>query len=305
MVETIRRLRMRLITRGDMDGLTCYVLLSEMEDIEDVVFVHPKDMQDGKWDVGPGDIIANLPYHKNCSMWFDHHVSELRRLPEDKTIKGKFGEAASAAQLIYEYYDDPKLKKFERLVEETNKMDSAQLDVDDVLNPMGYSLLFYTIDPRTGLGAYKEYFMKLGGWIKTKSLEEILEIPEVKKRTDRVLKEQDRFLEILKAHSRLDGNVIITDLRGQKDLPAGNRFLIYTLYPHGNVSVRIFDGREGQFVAVAVAHNIFNKTCNSNIGQLLSHYGGGGHVGAGTVQFPTEEADEHIGEIIGRLKSNG
>ncbi len=296
---------MRLITRGDMDGLTCYVLISEMEDIVDVLFAHPKDMQNGNWDVREGDIIANLPYHPNCSMWFDHHTSEVHRLTSGTHIKGKHGEAPSAAQLVYEFYNSPVLKKYERLVDETNKMDSAMVDIDDVLDPAGYTLLFYTIDPRTGFGTYKDYFKKLATWIKTLALEDILEIPEVKERCERVVREQDEFLEVLKQYSRVDGNVIVTDLRGLKDLPAGNRFLVYTLFPDTNVSVRIFDGKAGEFTVAALGHNIFNKTCNTDLGLLLAEYGGGGHAGAGTVQFPITEADAGIAEIIERLKANG
>lgn len=296
---------MRIITRGDLDGLTCAVLIKEMEDVSDVVFVHPRELQDGKVEVKEGDIIANLPYDPRCEMWFDHHVSEEQRVKPPDSLPGAHGEAPSAARLIYDYYDDPKLAKFERLVEETDRMDSAHLNVDDVVDPKGYVLLFYTIDPRTGLGQFQDYFNRLVDLIRTQPVDDVLEDPEVKERSQRILAEQELFGQFLQKHSRLDGNVVVTDIRNEKDQPKGNRFLIYTLFPDCNVSLRIFDGKGGQNVVGAIGHNIFNRTCKTNVGELCAEYGGGGHVGAGTVQFSHDEADAKLAEIIEKMKAAG
>lgn len=296
---------MRLITRGDLDGLTCAVLLKEMEDIKQIVFVHPREIQDGNADIREGDIIANLPFDPRCEMWFDHHISEEQRVQPPAGMRGAHGEAPSAARLIYDYYDDPKLKRFERLVEETDRMDSAHLNVDDVVDPQGYVLLFYTIDPRTGLGKFQEYFNRLVDLIRTRPVDAVLEDPEVKERARRILDEQEGFGAFLKEHSRLEGNVVITDVRGLKDQPKGNRFLIYTQFPECNVSLRIFDGKEGKNIVGALGHNIFNRTCKTNVGELCAEYGGGGHVGAATVQFPHAEADARLAEIVEKLKTNG
>lgn len=295
----------RLITRGDSDGLVCAVLLSTVEKINKILFVHPKDMQDGKVDVGPADIIANLPFNPNCGIWFDHHISEEERVSVKAEFKGSYGLAPSAARLIYNYYNHPKLKRFEALVAETDKMDSAQLRIEDVIAPKGYMLLFFTIDPRTGLGRFQEYFLKLVEYLKIFTIEEILEKPEVKERVEKMLAEQEAFQDLLLKYTRLEENVIFTDLRGLEEVPAGNRFLIYTLFPEGNVSVRVFHGKDRKNVVVAVAHSIFNRTSRTNIGHLLGEYGGGGHRGAGTVQFPIDEAEFKTEEIIQRLKQDG
>ncbi len=296
---------MRLVTRGDLDGLTCAVLIKTMEKIEEILFVHPRDIQDGKADIKKGDIIANLPYDPRCSMWFDHHVSEAQRVQPPADLAGRFADAPSAARVVFEYYDDPKLDRFVRLVEETDRMDSAHLNVDDVVDPKGYVLLFYTIDPRTGLGRFEDYFKRLVDLIRSEPVDAVLEDPEVKERSRKILEQQERFASFLRDHSRQDENVIITDLRGCDDPPQGNRFLIYTLFTDANVSVRIFPGKGGQNIVGALGHNIFNRTCKTNVGELCATYGGGGHAGAGTVQFSHDEADAKIAEIVAKLKSAG
>lgn len=312
---------MRLITRGDMDGLTCTVFLTLMEKIDEIKFTHPKDLQDGRVEITSDDIIANLPYHPHCAMWFDHHLSEEKALEGIGSFKGKYGLAPSAARLIYDYYQHPArggseetlqgrpgrpdLKRFEELLEATDRMDSAQLTVEDVTNPTRYILLLYTLDPRTGLGKFQDYFLKLVAWIKKHPIEEILKFPEVKTRCDRILTDQERFKQALLQHSRQEANVIITDFRGVGDLPIGNRFLIYTLFPRGNISIRLFDGKDRKFVVAALGHSIFNRTSNTNIAQLLRKYGGGGHRGAGTCQLSLEEAEGKIAEIIQQMKADG
>lgn len=292
---------MRLITRGDMDGLTCAVFFSLMENIEEIIFTHPKDIQDRRIKVTSNDIIANLPYHPDCGMWFDHHISE-GKIEKLKSFKGNYGLAPSAARLVYEYYHRPELKRFEELLTATDRMDSAQLTITDVTNPERYILLLYTLDPRTGLGRFKEYFLQLVDWIKQYPVEKILDFPEVKTRCDRILAEQERFKQALQQHSRLINNVIVTNFCNIKDLPVGNRFLIYTLFPQGNISVRIFDGKDKKFIVLALGHNIFNRTSKVNIGKLLVEYGGGGHRGAGTCQLSPEEAPEKITQIIKQIK---
>ncbi|TET39509.1 MAG: exopolyphosphatase [Planctomycetota bacterium] len=292
---------MRLVTRGDLDGLTCAVLLSTMEDIEEIFFVHPKDLQDGSVDIRKDDVIANLPYHPNCALWFDHHISEAE-VAEEAKFEGEYGPAPSAARLIYEYYSDSKLHRFTELVSETDRMDSANLTPDDVTNPQRFVALLYTLDPRTGYGAFKEYFMELIELLKEKSIEEILEIPVVKGRVERMQEDVETYAELIQKHSRLDGNVIVIDLRGMRKRPTGNRFLEYTLYPMANVSVRSFDGKDEEFVVVAVGHSIFNRTCSADVGNMLKEYGGGGHSRVGSCQLSYEEADGKILEIISRLK---
>ncbi len=295
---------MRLITRTDLDGLTCAVFVTIMEKIDEVVFAEAKAMQDGKVTVTDHDIIANLPYHPNCALWFDHHTSQEHQSTHD--YRGRFAVAPSCARVIYDFYQQPEeLKKFEELLKETDRVDSANLTIDDVLNPKGWVLLSYTLDPRSGLAEFEDYFQRMIGWIQTLPVNEILQLPEVKSKVDKYLADQDAFKEALLKYSRQDGNVIITDPRNVDKMPAGNRFLIYTLFPEANISVRLFKGREPGVMVCAVGHSIFNRTCKTDVGALMASYGGGGHKGAGTCQFPEAEADAKLKEIVEKLKANG
>lgn len=292
---------MRLITRGDVDGLACAVFLTLVEEIESIRFAHPKDMQDGLYPVGTDDVIANLPYHPDCGMWFDHHVSELAKVEAGAKIKGKWGPAPSAARLIWEYYDDERLKPFKHFLEEVDRFDSAKLTMEDVTDPEGWILVSYTIDPRSGLGRFREYFTQMVEWVKTMTLDEILALPEVKERTEKVLADQAALLEVLGRHSRLEGPVIVTDFRDLKERPAGNRFLVYTVHPAGKVEMRIFWGKYEAAVVVAVGRSIFHEDYSVDVGRLMAEYGGGGHPGAGTCQIPRPEAEAKIAEILHRL----
>ncbi|MHC4883773.1 MAG: exopolyphosphatase [Planctomycetota bacterium] len=295
---------MRILTRGDMDGLVSSVLVSLVENIREIRFAHPKDMQDGKVEATEEDIIINLPYVPGCGLWFDHHVSEDKKLEEIGEFKGLFKMAPSCASVIAEYYKSEKYDDFREMIEACDRLDSANLTMEDVTNPTGWILLGLTIDPRSGLGPeFRKYFRWLVEYIKELPLEKVLQHREVKKRTDRVLNEQAEFNAILKEHARLDDNVIITDLRGKKDLPVGNRFLVYAMFPAGNVEMRIFDGFQGS-VVVAAGKSIFNRTCEVSCGELLAKYGGGGHAGAGTCQLEAETAEEKIAEILATFKAN-
>jgi len=298
---------MRLVTRGDLDGLTCAVLITTCETIEEIALIHPQDITDKRFGVTDEDILANLPYHPGCKKWFDHHLLTESNERPPHVFDGRYGLAPSAARMVFEYYrpEHASIQKYERLLSETDRLDSAQLNIEDVLDPHDYILLGYTLDPRTGLGAYQDYFMKLVGWLKTRSIEEILQMPEVQERV-RKLKEQDaRFREMTRAQSRLDGNVVFTDFRGTDPLPVGNRFIVYTLFPQANISLRVHWGPSREHVAAAVGHSIFNRTSRTNVGFLMSKYGGGGHRGAGTCLLPVARADMLIAEMIAQMKKDG
>jgi hypothetical protein len=278
------------------------VLITLVEKITEIRFAHPKDVQDGKIPVTQDDIIVNLPFVPGCGMWFDHHVSEERKLDNIGSFKGKFEIAPSAARVVANFYKSPEFNRFKELLDATDRIDAAMLTQDDVSNPRGWVLLAYTLDPRTGLGPdFQKYFRWLTEYVKEVPVEKILKHPEVKKRCDRVLKEQEGFKKFLLKHSTLDGNVIVTDLRGVKDVPVGNRFLVFTLFPKGNIEARIFGGHEGK-VVVAAGHSIFNRTSDVNIGLLMGRYGGGGHRGAGTCQLEPTLAKLQIGEILNVLR---
>jgi hypothetical protein len=298
---------MRLVTRGDLDGLTCAVLITSCEPIEEIVLAHPQDITDKKLSVGARDILANLPYHSGCGKWFDHHLLTASNERPPETFDGRYGLAPSAARVVYEYYlgAHPELQRFERLLAEADRLDSAQLNIDDVLDPRDYILLGYTLDPRTGLGAYQDYFRQLVEWLKTRPIAEILASPEVQERVSRIQAADKGFREATLAHSRLDGNVVVTDFRGVEPVPVGNRFLVYTLFPQANVSLRLHWGPRRERVAAAVGHSIFNRTSRTNVGMLMSRYGGGGHRGAGTCLLPADTAEAAIAELIAVMKKDG
>jgi len=294
---------MRLITRGDLDGLTSAVLISEMETIDSIELIHPQDITDKRFIVHSDDVLANLPYHPNCLMWFDHHLlTDSNEKPPDN-FKGMYRQAPSTARVILEYYNSPKLQRFDTLVAETDRMDSATLNVDDVLNPKDYILLGYTMDPRTGLGSFQDYFLDLVNALRTSTIAEILNMPEVVKRVERIKTEWEMFQELTLQHSRMVANVVVTDFRKVSPIPIGNRFLVYILFPDANVSVRIHWGPNKTQVAVVVGHAIFNRTCKITVGEMLSEYGGGGHFGAGSALLWEESADQAIEEIIRKLQS--
>ncbi len=301
---------MRLVTRGDLDGLTSAVIITLKEPVDDILLVHPQDITDKRADIRSDDILANVPYHPNCGMWFDHHLltDSNERPPEQ--YKGRWRTALSAARLVYEYYieqepDDPALLRLATLVDETDRLDGAQLTPEDVENPRDYILLGYTIDSRTGLGGFDDYFRKLVGWLKTMSIAEVLAQPEVQERIDRIRNEAADFRRLLARNSFRLNNVVITDLREIDRLPAGNRFLVYTLFPDANVSLRVHWGPTQNSVVAAVGHSIFNRTCNTSVGELMSKYGGGGHRGAGTCILPLDNAADAIDDILFELQANG
>ena len=301
---------MRLVTRGDLDGLTSAVIITMMESIDQVVLVHPQDITDKKVEIRPTDILANVPYDPRAGKWFDHHLlTESNEKPPEK-FDGKHAIAPSAARLVFEYYserfpNDQRLKRLARLVDETDRLDAAQLNVSDVEDPKDYILLGYTIDSRTGLGSFENYFMRLVQLLKEMPIQDVLKDPEVKARVDRIRNEQEEFKNLLQRNSFRLNNVVVTDLREVNRLPVGNRFLIYTLFPDTNVSLRVHWGPSHASVIAAVGHSIFNRTCKTSVGDLMSRFGGGGHRGAGTCVLPLETAAEAIDEILFELQANG
>lgn len=303
---------MRLVTRSDFDGLVCAVFLKELGLVNEVVFAHPKDMQDGTVSITGNDIITNLPFNENCGMWFDHHASEGQRVDLDSGFKGMYSEAPSAARVVYDYYNDAKLKKFEKLLVEVDKSDAATLSMEDVLNPTGWILLSYVMDPRTGLGKFHNFTISnrdlmfyLIDWIRTHSVDEILAKPEIKERVEKYFEDEKAFEAAMHKYSKVEGNVIVTDLRDAGDVPTGNRFKVYALFPSANIQARIHYGKGTEIVVVALGHSIFNRTSKTHVGTLMAKYGGGGHKGAGTCQLSGADIDKKIREIIETCKKDG
>lgn len=306
---------MRLITRSDFDGLACAALLGELGIMDDVFYTHPKDIQDGKIKVGPNDVLANVPFVEGCGLWFDHHSSEQQRLDLKGRFKGACEMEPSAARVIYNYYSkDPasagKLKRFEEMLSAVDKADSAKYTREDILNPQGWMLLAFIADPRTGLG-YRHSFrisnfdlMKtLPGKLKTTSIDTILQDADVQERVKAYREETDRFIAFLRENGRIDGDAIVLDFRGKKEIPGGNRFLEYTIFPEQNISVRLVDGKNKEFVMLSIGHSIINRTSKVDVGSLALKYGGGGHKKVGTCQVAPQKADQVLAEVLDAIRS--
>lgn len=297
---------MRLVTRADLDGLACALILSRHEPIDEIVLVHPQEITGRSVQIRPDDVLANLPFHPSCGRWFAHHIlGELDEQPPEG-FPGLHREADSAAELVWEAYGrEPDL---EPLVRETSRLDAARLSELDVLQPQSYVLLGFTLDPATGLGGEEEnraYFMRCLDWLRRLSLEEVLLQDEVRERIVRMFEQNEEYCRTVVKASLLCGNVIFTDLRPLEDPPAGNRFLIYTLFPEANVSVRAQWGPGRDHYTLHAGHSILNRTCRTSIGELMAHYGGGGHQGAGSTPLPLDGGERRIFEIIGILQRNG
>jgi nanoRNase/pAp phosphatase (c-di-AMP/oligoRNAs hydrolase) len=303
---------MRLLTRSDFDGLACGALLKELGVIDHWKFVHPKDIQDGLVEVSPTDVLANIPYVEGCALWFDHHTSEHERLGDIK-FEGASYVADSAARVIYDYYDGVKsLPNMEEMVIAVDKVDSAKLTVDEILNPEGWVLLGYLMDPRTGLGRFRNFrisnydlMAKLIDACREQSIDRILADPDVAERIELYKEQNKQFKEMVLKYTRTDGNVIISDLRDVETIYTGNRFLVYSLFPEQNISLWIVDGRAKLNVAIAVGHSVINRTSNTDVGSLLLKYNGGGHRQVGTCQVPYDEANDSIAALVERMKKDG
>ena len=293
---------MRILTRPDFDGVVCAALLFEAENIiEPVKWVEPNDMQRGFVDVRQGDIIANLPYDNRCTLWFDHH--DTNRI--DKPFKGAFKIAPSAAGVIFNHYKDRFKHDYIELIKKTDKIDSADLSLDEVLYPEKYGVVLLSMTV-LGRDEYDElYWNRLVHLLRKFEIDEVLKHPEVKARCNAVVEKNKIYKDILKQHTKLKGHVSITDFRSLPKTPTGNRFLVYSMFSKAVVSVKIrYDDEDKKRVAVSVGHSIFNRNCRVNVGRMLSAFEGGGHRAAASCRFAAGKADDYIPKIIDILLKN-
>jgi nanoRNase/pAp phosphatase (c-di-AMP/oligoRNAs hydrolase) len=306
----------RLVTRSDFDGLICAVLLKELDLIEKIKFVHPKDMQDGKIEINSNDITTNLPYVPGAHLVFDHHESEIHRLlgkelPENYIIDPK---APSASRVVYNYYGGQEAfpKVSEKMIEAVDKADSAQFTREEILSPKGWVLLNYLMDPRTGLGRFKHFrisnydlMMVLIDYCKKHTIEQILELPDVKERVDLYFEHQRASMEQIEKCATVSKNVVVVDLRNEEEIFTTNRFVIYALYPECNISIHVLWGLQKQNTVLAVGKSILDRSSKTNIGTLMLKYGGGGHENAGTCQVSNEEVDQVLPELVKQINEDG
>ncbi|MBP5166896.1 MAG: exopolyphosphatase [Oscillospiraceae bacterium] len=302
---------MRLITRSDFDGLACGALLLEAGIIDSWKFAHPKDLQDGLVEVTENDCLANVPFVPGCGLWFDHHSSEHERLDLQGKYKGESRVAPSCARIIYDYYGGKqRFPQFDDLMVAVDKVDSGDLTIDDVQNPQGWILIGFLMDPRTGLGRWRNFTIsnyqlmeKLLVACQTMTTAEILAMPDITERIDVYNEQTGKFKEMVLAHTRTEGNVIISDLRGVDPIYTGNRFMIYSMYPEQNISVWIVSGKGGKGCSAAVGYSILNRTSDVDVGKLMLKYNGGGHKAVGTCQFTDENMASELPMMLRELCS--
>lgn len=300
---------MRLITRSDFDGLACGALLKEAGIIDNWKFAHPKDLQDGLVEVDENDCLANVPYVEGCGLWFDHHSSEHERLKLEGKYKGESRITPSCARIIYEYYGGrDRFPQFDDMMEAVDKVDSGNLTIDEVQNPKGWILIGFLMDPRTGLGRWREFTIsnyqlmeKLIDACRTMTTDEILALPDVKERIEVYFEQTEKFKEMVQKYTRTDGKLIISDLRGVNPIYSGNRFMIYSMYPEQNISAWIVSGRGGKGCSAAVGYSILNRTCTVDVGSLMLKYNGGGHKKVGTCQFSDEDMETELPKMLNEL----
>ncbi|GAA6209020.1 exopolyphosphatase [Cognatishimia sp. WU-CL00825] len=305
----------RLVTRSDMDGLVCAVLLKDLGICEDIKFVHPKDMQDGLVQMGSSDISTNLPYVPGVFLAFDHHDSEVERVEQDLPNHVIDANAKSAARVVYDYFGGkpafPNVS--EEMMRAVDKADAAQFDHQDILNPAGWDLLSFLMDSRTGLGRFRDFrisnydlMMQLIDHCREKQdISEILALPDVKERVDLYKDHQGQFREQLIRCATVHGNLVVLDLRDEEVIFAGNRFVLYALFPKCNISFHVIWGRAKQNTVFAVGKSILDRSSQTDVGELMLQYGGGGHSAAGTCQVDNADAETVLQALISHVTNAG
>jgi len=304
----------RLVTRSDFDGLVCAALLKELGILEEIKFVHPKDMQDGLVEITDRDITTNLPYVPSARLAFDHHESETLRVGEPAPNHVIHPAALSAARVVYDYFGGA--ERFARvsaeLMDAVDKADSALFSLDEVLSPKGWILLSFLMDPRTGLGRFRDFrisnyelMMELIDACVELTIEEVLALPDVAERVELYQRHSVQAREQLRACATVHGNLVVIDLREQETIHPTNRFMVYALHPHCNISLHVLSGLKGQNTVLAMGKSILDRSSRTDVGELMLRHGGGGHEAAGTCQVAHEDAPRVMGELISQVNADG
>lgn len=304
----------RLVTRSDFDGLVCAVLLKHLDMIDDILFVHPKDMQDGKVEITSRDITTNLPYVEGVHLAFDHHSSEMIRNKGEKDNYIIDPKAMSAARVVYDHFGGAKTfpSKWNEMMVAVDKADAAQFSKEEILHPADWVLLNYLMDPRTGLGRFRNFrisnynlMMELIDACKDKDISEIMQMPDVKERVELYFEQEGLFKEQVNRCSKIHKNLLVLNLKDEETIYAGNRFMIYAMHPETNISIHCLWGLKQQNSVFAIGKSIVNRSSKTNIGELCLKYDGGGHENAGTCQVSNERADEVLQELIKKINEDG
>lgn len=305
---------MRLLTRSDFDGLACAVLLVEAGIVDEYEFIHPKDLQDGIIEVGPNDVLANVPYSPGCGLWFDHHSSEQERLAifKEYSYEGASRIVPSCARVIYDYYGgEERFSRFDDngMMKAVDRCDSGQLNLQDIMNPSGWVLLSFLMDPRSGLGYFKGYrisnyqlMIDLIQYCRVFTPEHILQLPDVAERVKRYFSQEKEYQQMITENSHAEENILIINLLDVDSIKVGNRFKEYAMFPEQDISLRIFWGRGKEKIVFSCGHSILNRTSQTNVGKLMLEYGGGGHTRVGTCQVAVEDLDTVREELLAAMK---
>ncbi len=306
--------KFRLVTRSDFDGLVCAVLLKHLNMIDEIKFVHPKDMQDGKVEISDNDITTNLPYVPGVYLALDHHESETIRNIGERPNHIIHPEAPSAARVVYDHFGGRTAfpAEWDEMMAAVDKGDAAQFNRDEILNPSGWVLLNFLMDARTGLGRFRDFrisnyalMMDLIDYCKNHNIGQIMQLPDVKERVDIYFDHADKFKDQLQRCSKAHKNLVVLDLRNEETIYAGNRFMIYALFPDTNISIHVLWGLKNQNTVFATGKSILNRSSKTNIGELMLKYGGGGHQNAGTCQVENDKAEAVLQELIAKINADG
>ena len=305
--------RFRLVTRSDFDGLVCAALLKHLHMLDDVKFVHPKDVQDGKVELGAGDITTNLPYHPDVHIAFDHHHSETLRVEGRPANHVIVPGAESAARVVYEHFGaEATFPGIEELMDAVDKADAAQFELDEILNPSGWVLLNFLMDPRTGLGRFRDFrisnyalMMDLIDYCRDHDIDQILALPDVQERVTLYFEHAERAKAQIKRCATVHDKLVVLDLRGEDTIWATNRFMVYALFPQANISIHVMWGVQRQNTVLATGKSILDRSSTTNVGELMLAFGGGGHAAAGTCQVANDKAMTTLSKLIRKINRDG
>ncbi|TQS44717.1 exopolyphosphatase [Cryptosporangium phraense] len=298
----------RLVTRSDFDGLVCAVLLRSLDLVDEIVFVHPKPVQDGLLEITDRDILTNPPYSPRAHLVFDHHHSEALRVGTSASNYVLRPDAPSAARVVYDYFGGaarfPKIS--DEMMRAVDAGDSGAYDITEILYPQGWTLLNFLMDSRTGLGRFRHFrisnyqlMMRLISLCaESPSAADILAQPDVAERVEVYRKQANAFTDQLRRVGRMVDDVVVVDFRGEQVIHAGNRFMVYALFPHARISIHVLPGRGGLNTVLAVGKSILDRSSPTDIGAVMLRHGGGGHRNAGSCQTDNEHADDVLARVV-------
>lgn len=287
-----------LFTKSDFDGLVCAALLKNAGMVNNIVFVHGFDVEQGRVEIKEGDIMCNLPETAPCKLCFNYGAG--------------LNDAKSSARLVYDYIGENASYENKDLVLDllhaVDKAQSGEFTIEDVLEPKAWDMLNFIMDSRTGLGRVRAFrmsnyaiMMRLVDFLLSYSPDKILEMPDIKERLDYYEDSKDEYREMLEYNSREDGGILIIDLRDEQYLKPANRFMKYAIYPDCEVAIQIMWGLRQKNTVFALGSSIFSKSM-LDLENIISEFGGMGHRYSGSIQVENANADEVLTKLIEKIK---